>query len=293
MILQDDDIAYIERIDSPKAEFSLMNTMRVERGSVDDWNELHELHYKSEALPAGPRFWRCVTEDDELVGIVVTGSVSLMLAARHRMFPKLKPGNDTHLTNIHRGKWLNKNIRRAARIVTDTLYRGTGISYRMLNLACRMEGYRFTEIQSSMSKFNPFDRKAGFVHGQIHNSKLYELGMAFFKTHFDCHPADHEMVMQELNKMTSAVRKYTEREIRGFYYKNSAKEKTGSNLNVGTSKVDKMAISVVLKELQQLVFASPVYGVYSNPDFGNDIPKSLPLSAFDTQKPNCPLKPKE
>ena len=290
MIQRDDDIALVERIESPSATFSLMRDMRVEQGSISDWEELHELHYKAESLPAGPRFWRCVTTDGELVGIVVSGSVSLMLAPRHRVFPKLKPGNDTHLTNVHRGKWLNKNIRRAARVVTDTMFRGTGVSYRMLNLACRMEGYRFTEIQSSMSKFNPFDRKAGFIHAQLQNSNLYEKGMKFFKGHFDSHPADHEMVMKELSEMPDPIREYTEKEIRKFYYKNSAKEKTGSNMNIGTSKVDKMEIDQVMKELQQLVFASPVYGVYTNPDVGRDLPKILPLMAFDKQKPNEPLK---
>ena len=34
--------------------------------------------------------------------------------------------------------------------------------YRMMNLASRMEGSPFTEIQSSMSKFNHFGQKAGF-----------------------------------------------------------------------------------------------------------------------------------
>lgn len=293
MIVRDDDVALIECDSAPKASFSLMKGMRVEQGSIEDWEELHQLHYKAESLPAGPRFWRCVTQDNDLVGVVVSGSVSLMLAARHRVFPKLKPGNDTHLTNVHRGKWLNKNIRRAARIVTDTLYRGTGVSYRMLNLACRMEGYRFTEIQSSMSKFNPFDRKAGFIHAQLQNSNLYEEGTVFLRNYFDCHPADHEMILQELSLKTKPVREHIDREIRKFYYRNSSKEKTGSNINVGMSKVNKMAIDEVLKELQQLIFASPVYGVYQNPDSGRALPSSLPLLAFDKQMPKEPLRDME
>src|SRR5690554_4233790 len=135
ILLENDDI-FIERRDG-KSRFALMDTMRVERGSKADWDALHDLHYKAENLPAGPRYWRCVTEDGDLVGVVVFSSVALLLAARHGVFPKLKPGKDSHFTNVHRATFLNKNFRRAARIVTDTMYRGVGVSYRMVNLAMR------------------------------------------------------------------------------------------------------------------------------------------------------------
>ncbi len=78
--------------------------------------------------------------------------------------------------------------------------------------------------------------------------------------------------------------------MRDFYYKNSAKEKTGSNLNAGRGKVDTMTVEKVLSEMQQLIFATPVYGIWKNPDLGRDIPQSLPLSAFNLQGPNEPLR---
>lgn len=114
--IRDDEVALIERNDNAKPRFSLIDGMRVERGTKADWDVLHDLHYKAESLPAGPRFWRCVTEDGDLVGIVVFSSVSLLLAPRHQVFPKLKPGQDTNFTNVHRAKFLNNNFRRAARL---------------------------------------------------------------------------------------------------------------------------------------------------------------------------------
>ncbi len=280
-------IAYIEE---PKPRFALMDDMRVERGSKADWDQLHALHYKAESLPAGARYWRCVTGDGELVGIVVTSSVSLLLAPRHLMLPKIKPGQDTHLTNVHRGRWLNKNMRRAARIVTDTLYRGSGVSYRMLNLACRLEGFRFVEIQSSMSKFNPFDSKAGFRHAHLKRAAAYEKGLKFFRGMFRSHPADHEAVCAEYAAMPKTIRAGVLRRMQEFYYRHSSKEKTGSNLNKGTGKVQAMSFEKLLTELQQLVFASPVYGLFENPDFGRELPESLPLAWFDNQAPTEPLK---
>lgn len=267
-----------------------MDGMRVERGTKADWDALHDLHYKAESLPAGPHFWRCVTADGDLVGIVVLSSVSLLLAPRHQVFPKLKPGQDSHFTNVHRATFLNKNFRRAARIVTDTMYRGVGVSYRMVNLAMRMEGFKFVEIQSSMSKFNPFDVKSGFKHAHLKSAAAYEKGLKFMRSHFAAHPADHQAVMDELNAMAPGLREKTLEEMRFFYYRHSAREKTGSNLNAGTGRVDSMESAHLLRELQQLVFASPVYGIWTNPDLGRELPEKLPLSAFDLQKPNEPLR---
>jgi len=290
MILHDNADIFVERTLNPKSEFSLLDEMWIEKGTKEDWAELHGLHYKSEGMPPGSRYWKVVTTDGYLVGIVMTSSVSLLNAPRHKVFPKLKPGNDTKFTNVHRAKWLNANMRRAARIVTDTMYRGVGVSYRMVNLAARLEGFRFMEIQSSMSKFNPFDVKAGFTHAHLHPASSYNAGVAFFRRYFDSHPSDHENVLKELTELPETVRRGVDKAMRDFYYKNSAKEKTGSNLKTGTKKVDAMSSSDVLKELQQLVFATPVYGIYENPDYKTKLPDRLPLRAFDWQGVNEPLR---
>lgn len=283
-----DDISISYHPDA-KPRFSLLDDMWVEPGTKADWDELHDLHYKAESLPPGPHFWRCVTSDGYLVGIVVLNGVSLLSAPRHDVFPKLKPGGDTKFTNVYRAAWLNDNLRRAGRIVTATTFRGLGVSYRMVNLAMRMEGYRFVEIQSSMSKFNPFDVKAGFKHSRLRSAAAYERGIAFFRKYFKSHPADHENVLRELQNYSQAMQNIILKDFKEFYYKNSAKEKTGRNLNAGMGNVDKMTASELFKELQQLVFATPVYGIWENPDFGRDIPKRLPLRAFDLQSPNEPL----
>lgn len=279
----------VEQREHARGTFSLVDDMYVERGARADWDVLHALHYKAEALPAGPQYFRCVTGSGQLVGVIVFCPVSLMLGPRHDLFPKLKPGGDTHFTNVHRAKWLNANMTRAARIVTDTLYRGTGVSYRMINLAMRIYGYRYCEIQSSMSKFNPFDVKAGFRHGHLRQSRAYDKGLEFFQSRFAAHPADHEAIVQELNGMSERLRNAMLRDIRLFYYKHSAKEKTGAKMNKGTARVDGLSTSMLVRELQQLVFATPVYGVWTNPDVGLKLPDRLPLRAFDWQGPSEPI----
>ena len=44
-----------------------------------------------------------------------------------------------------------------------------------------------------------------------------------------------------------------------------------------------LSVGYLLKSLQQLVLASPLYGIYQNPDFDTDMPPRLPLMAFDTR----------
>jgi hypothetical protein len=42
----------------------------------------------------------------------------------------------------------------------------------------------------------------------------------------------------------------------------------------------------VIKGIQQMALASPMYGIYQNPDLGRALPEKLPLTAFDRQKVN-------
>lgn len=283
----------ITRRDTRGGKFSLLPFMRVERGTVKDWDELHALHYKAEGSPFGPHYWRCVLNwegQKRLVGVVILSSPKLLLAPRHELFPKLKPGHDTKITNVYRAKFINANFKLNSRSVVDTMFRSVGASYRMLNLASRLEGRQYVEIQSSMSKFNPFAQRAGFIFTNPRTPPSYEKGLALFKRHFTSHPADQESILEELAGLPECIRIKTIEELKAFYYKNSAMEKTGSNLNAGTSRVDAMEPREVIKNLNQLVFASPMYGVYKNPDAGRKLPESLPLSAFDNQKPSEPLR---
>jgi len=271
--------------------FSLLGHMVVEVGSKEDWDKLHHLHYKAENLPPAPRFWRCrLTTTNDIVAVVVTSSVALLLGPRHDMLPKLKPGADTTLTNKHRPAWLNANMRRIGRIVTSTMYRGTGVSYRMMNLVCRMEGKRYVEIVSSMAKYNPFDTKAGFVRAPLRRAAAYEVGLKFMAETFECHPADREAVYQELISQPKPVYQALRKQMIDFYYRHSSREKTGQNLGKTADDLMTMSDHDLVRELQQLIFGYTVYALYENPDWGRPMPASLPLLAFDRQPVNQPLE---
>lgn len=280
--------AIVTRSDDARARFSLADEMFIERGTIEDWNLLHDLHYKAEKLPLGPRFWR-LDLHGETIGVLVSGNPKGMLRERHLVFPKLKPtGQDTRLTNTNRYHYINGNFRVISRFVIDTMYRGIGAGYRMMNLVSRMEGNTFMEIQSSMSKFNIFGQKAGFKFVQPMNANKFEAGMKFFRSHFDATPQDFEAIVSEIE--ASPARETLINACREFYQRNSAQENTGAARDRADDRVAAMSVRDLVKGIQQVCLASPMYGVWKCPDPKGTVPQKLPLRAFDCQGPLEPLK---
>lgn len=273
----------IERNPAPKARFSLMDDMFIERGTKADWDLLHDLHYKAEKLPIGPRFWRLVLEG-QTIGVLVTGAPKGMLRERHLVFPNIKPGSgETKLTNTQRYVWINRNMRVISRFVIDTMYRGIGAGYRMMNLVSRMEGIPIMEIQSSMSKFNAFGQKAGFKFVRPMNANKYEPVMKFFRLNFEASPQDFEAILAEIAAKSQAEQDRIFETCLDFYFKNSALENTsngGANMDARRAGMD---IRDVIKGIQQVGLASPMYGVWKCPDPVGSVPARLPLLQFDKQ----------
>lgn len=279
----------VERHEAAQGSFSLLKEMVFEPGTREDWEALHELHYKTVGRTGG-RYYRC-TLRGELVGVCIMTQPRGLLAPRHDLFPNLKPGTgESKYTNTYRYKWLNANISLNSRTVVDTMYRGIGVAYRLLNLAGRCEGRRIVEIQSSMSRFNSFAQKAGFVFAKLKQHPCYEDGVVFFATTFKSDPVDFIAIKNEYDAMPTDQQAIVLKRIRSFYWDHSAMEKTKKNGAKDISRVNEMGFYEVLRNLQQLVFASPMYGVYLNPDVGRQLPEKMPLMAFDLQKPNQPLR---
>jgi ABC-type ATPase with predicted acetyltransferase domain len=278
----------LARIPGATGRFPLLSEMFVEQGTKADWDLLHDLHYKAEGALIGPHYWRC-TLRGETIGVCVISVARGMLSDRHKAFPNLACGKDTKISNTFRFNIVNRDFRNVSRLVVDTMYRGCGVAYRMQNLASRMEGFKYIEIQSSMSKYNFFAEKAGFRFIKPRRANKYEIGLQHFRRFFKSYPGDHEGIMQEYAAMSPAIQTKVVSELKHFYYLNSAVERTGANNKNGKKRVDEMSFSELIRALIQMCFSSPLYGVYRNPDYGREIPKRLPLIAFDWQGVNEPL----
>ncbi|MDY7537601.1 hypothetical protein QN372_00410 [Undibacterium sp. RTI2.1] len=283
----------IERRAAPVGhKMSLLSQIYIERGTKEDWELLHELHYKADSIGIGPRYYRAVL-DGQTIGVGAMTVPKMLSSGRNEVFRHLRPntnGRDTKLINRHRAIWINANQCTNSRLVLDTMYRGVGVAYRMQNLMMRMTGCRYVEFQSSMSKFNPFAARAGIRFTKPKRSANYKRGLDFFMRWFESNPSDYIGVMAELKAMSPLIREKVITEMRKFYYACSSMEKSGNNRANGTSRVDNMEVGYLLKSLQQLVLASPLYGVFTNPDYEQHaLPVRLPLLAFDNQPVDAPL----
>lgn len=286
-----DDVTIIRSPVNGKHRLSLLDEIWVEPGSLEDWNLLHELHYKAENLAAGPEYYRC-TFRGRTIGVGVLTNPQFLNAGRNAMFPHMKPnqnGRDSRIINEFRGKQMNIIFRCNSRLVVDTMFRGAGIAYRLQNLMMRMSGAQVVEFQSSMSKFNPFAAKAGVKFGKPRRTPHYEKGLTWFLSWFESHPTDKAGILAEIAAMPSFLAEKCIAEMRKLYFACSAMEKSGDNRMNGTSRVDAMSVKKLLEQLQQVIFASPLYGVYVNPDYGRTIPGRLPILAFDNQPTDAPL----
>lgn len=288
-MIYDDTSLEVSHNSAAKPSFPLLNEMIVQKGTKEDWDALHHLHYKTEGKPFGPSYYK-LSLHGATIGVCVLTMPKGLLRERHLVLPDIKPGNNSKAANTARYKMINANFRVVGRIVLDTMFRGVGASYRFQNLVARQSGYRFIEIQSAMSKYNKFSERAGFRPCNITRPKRYEPGIKFFKQTFAAHPADSHAILEELRGLRPAVAKARVDAMRKFYYANSPQEKTGNARGNGTSRVDEMSVEDLLRNLQQLILASPIYSIYVNPDHGRELPSDLPLTAFDNQKVTESLK---
>lgn len=273
-----------------KATMTLFDDMIVEPGSKADWdNGLSALHYKAHSLPVGAAYWK-LTLHGQTIGVCVIGMSRPLLKERHEIFPRLKPGVDSQVSNIHRYREINDNFRVVGRFVIDTMFRSAGVAYRFLNLAARMHGFKFMEIQSSMSKFSRFSQRAGFQMVKPMRSPMYDKGLKFMRMWFESNPNDTEAVMEELEAMDEKTRAIVVGKMRDFYERHSSLEKTGGRRFYSSNALDGWQTRTFLTKIQGLCFSSPLYGVYKNPDWKREnFPKRLPLLAFDKQKTTEPL----
>lgn len=297
------DQAIVTRTPVKPHTLSILKDMWVERGNLDDWKALQELHYKSSQLGIGPRYMRCVLDrgfaKPELIGVMVFTVPKPLDSGRNEVFNWLRPnqkGVDNRLINQQRMAWINKNLILSSRTVLDTMYRGAGLAYRFKNIGYRMMGFRFVESRSSMSRFNPFSIKAGMRFVAPRPARALEHGLRFFQRNFKSPGYDYALVKAELQAMPTHLYERTLEEMRQFYYDHSSMEKSGENRLNGRSRIDAMELGYLIKQIQQLVFGSSAYAIWTNPDYDTKtmsmrkLPERLPVLAFDLQKPTERLR---
>ncbi len=278
-------------LDSYPTRLPFFDDVIVTKGTVDDWHELKALHYKAGDSFAAASYYRAELHG-RLIGVVVIVYPQLLLAERHKAFPNIKPSTETKLTNTYRGKMVTLDwFGTVSRFVVDTQFRGTGIGYPILNLACRLHNNRKAiEIKSAMSRFNPFALKAGFKFVQPPAADKRRNAIKAFSLFFESDPTNVDDLLNEAKQMPAGAAERARIALIDVYFKHSSRDKAGKNNKKRvTDFYCTITLETVIVGLQDLCFSSALYGAYINPDYGRELPSKLPLSAFFNQETSARL----
>ena len=201
-------------------KLDFMDRVLVREGTVEDWHQLKSLHYKAGNCFGAASYYRAEI-DGELIAVVAIVYPQLLLAERHKCFPNIKPSTETKLTNTYRGKMVTTNwFGTVSRFVIDTMYRGTGMGYQILNLACRLHNHRQAiEIKSAMSRYNPFAMRAGFRFVQPPEAEKRRNAIKAFTLFFTADPTNIEHLLAEAKTMPVSMQERARKALIDVYFK--------------------------------------------------------------------------
>jgi ABC-type transport system involved in cytochrome c biogenesis ATPase subunit/N-acetylglutamate synthase-like GNAT family acetyltransferase len=154
----------VTRFDYKPKQCSVCDSMRVEKGSVEDYERLSRFHYRSKGQgeSEGLRLKDCykLLMDDELVGVIVYSHSYLDLKPRNMVFGDrytFTPGD------LSKARLINEEIARVSRVVIHPKFRGIGLGAFLVRETLSEVNAKVVEVLAIMAKYNPFFEKAGML----------------------------------------------------------------------------------------------------------------------------------
>jgi ABC-type transport system involved in cytochrome c biogenesis ATPase subunit/N-acetylglutamate synthase-like GNAT family acetyltransferase len=143
---------------------SIFERVRVEKGSIEDYEKLKRFHYRSknEKGSAGLRIKDCyrLLLGDDLIGVVIYSRSYLNLKPRNLVFGEryvFTPGD------LHKARMINEEIARISRVVIHPKLRGIGLGEFLVRETLPRVDAKVVEVLAIMAKYNPFFEKAGML----------------------------------------------------------------------------------------------------------------------------------
>jgi len=133
-----------------KEQCSLLEEMKVEEGTYEDWKEIAPFHYRSHRVAFLQKIF-VLKRGDRVCGAVVY--VCPMSAAPCR----------SSVLKIESMKELNEKLTRVARVVVHPKYRTIGASVKLLRESLPKCGKPYAEMIAVMARYNPFAEHAGMT----------------------------------------------------------------------------------------------------------------------------------
>ncbi|MEN3047950.1 MAG: GNAT family N-acetyltransferase [Candidatus Caldarchaeales archaeon] len=144
---------------------SLMRGLEVSRGTLRDYEELAEFHYRG-GRPAYVEAVFAARIGGELAGVIVYTSVYPDLKARNAALPFLRDlrrrlGREGYV------RWLNEHFTRISRVVVHPKFRGIGLGAELVRRTMPLTGKAYVETLAVMARYNPFFERAGMKRVEV------------------------------------------------------------------------------------------------------------------------------
>jgi ABC-type ATPase with predicted acetyltransferase domain len=133
-----------------KFKCSILDRVRIEKGSIKDWQALEEFHYRS-GKPFGIKHvFKAVMDHNTIVGVIV-----------YSIPPLSCKGRNIALNRVVSAEEVNRDFITISRVVVLPKFRGIGLATLLVKSTMPLVGKKYVESVAVMGKYNPFFIKAG------------------------------------------------------------------------------------------------------------------------------------
>jgi len=143
---------------------SVREKVRVEEGSVEDYERLRRFHYKgsNDKELGGFNVRDCfrLLHGDVLIGVIVFCNSYLNLKPRNMVFGERYVYTPS---DLHKAHLINEEIARISRVVIHPKFRGIGLGELLVKETLSKVDAKVVEVLAVMARYNPFFEKAGML----------------------------------------------------------------------------------------------------------------------------------
>ncbi len=131
------------------SQCSLLKVIRFREGTRQDYQQLHQFHYRAE-LPSNTTRIFSLEHSGELVGCIAYGTPPLSSAGRRTFMGYRVPSEQ-----------VNSDFLNISRVVVHPKFRSIGLGAMLVRNSLPLVSKKYVETTAVMAKYNPFFEKAG------------------------------------------------------------------------------------------------------------------------------------
>ena len=157
------DVEVVRSTVEPK-RCSVCADVRVEKGSLEDYENLKRFHYRSknEKESSSLRIKDCYKflYGESLIGVIVFSHSYLNLKPRNMVFGDryiYTPGD------LYKARLINEEVARISRVVIHPKFRGIGLGEYLVKETLPKVNAKVVEVLAVMARYNPFFERAGML----------------------------------------------------------------------------------------------------------------------------------